>query len=275
MMNTLIKKFRDTGQACIAANVSNLETVTAAFEAALESRCDIILQVAPIQLKVQAISYKTMVELIRLVAKNYSVDYAIHLDHAETLTSCRQAIDAGFNSVMIDASHLSLNENITLSKQVVNYARDKGVIVEAELGSFSTKEGENGAVSNESLYTNPAQVSTFIEATGIDLLAVSIGNAHGFYKGEPKINFEILKQIKKQSVIPLVLHGSTGIPADTIKKCVKLGVFKINVFTQLDASFNQGYINAYNEMGRMMYAQKKGQDAFKEALVHYMNIIKE
>ncbi len=275
MMKKLIVRYKTSLQAVIAANVSNFETISASFAAAAETKSDVILQIAPIQLKVQNISAATMVDLIQLVARNYDVVYSIHLDHAETFEECKEAIEAGFDSVMIDASAKSFADNIELSKQVVEFAKDYDVVVEAELGSFTTKEGEDGAESDSSLYTDPTQVASFIENTGIDLLAVSIGNAHGFYKGEPNINLEVLKNIQAESNIPLVLHGSTGIPGKTIRECIKRGVFKINVFTQLDSSFNEGFIKGVKEKNRMMFAQKSGQDAFQNALVKYMNIIKE
>lgn len=274
MMRSFLEKYKTSPFALIAANVSNYETIKASFAAAKEAKTGVILQIAPIQLEVQDISASTMVQLIKLVASEFDIEYSIHLDHAESFEECKDAIKAGFDSVMIDASSHSFENNIRISKEVVEYASKFNVVVEAELGSFSTKEGEE-SVNGESIYTNPDEVSEFINRTGIDLLAVSIGNTHGFYKGEPNINFDVLEEIQEKSSVPLVLHGSTGLSGDILTKCIQRGVFKINVFTQLDESYSQGYIKAYNEMGKMMFAQKRGQDEFQKSLVGYMNTIKE
>jgi len=274
-MKSLIDKHLKSPKAVIAANVSNMETIIAVFAAATATNSDVILQIAPIQLKVQDVLPTTMVQLIKLIALDFAVDYSIHLDHAESFEECRDAIMAGFDSVMIDASACEYEKNIRVTKEVVDFAKSHGVIVEAELGSFSTKEGESGGDSDRSLFTDPVVVKDFIERTGIDLLAVSIGNTHGFYKGEPKIDLDVLEDINAVSKVPLVLHGSTGIPGSVLRECVKRGIFKVNVFTQLDSSFVNAFADSIKHNEKMMFAQKAGQEAYKNSLIHYMNDIKE
>lgn len=244
-----------------AINISNMETINAVMEAASVAEFPVILQIAPIQMKVQRISYREIFKIVGMLGKKFNVETALHLDHAEKIEECIEAIDAGFTSVMYDGSSISLEENMENSSKVVSYAKDRGVSVEAELGRVAGAEGQEENFL-KGLMTDPKLAGSFVKETGIDSLAVSIGNAHGHYKYEPKLDFQRLEEINKEAKIPLVLHGGTGIPDKDIRKAIKLGIRKINFFTEIDREFVQGFIDAYreNENIYMMNGQDAGQN---------------
>lgn len=146
---------------------------------------------------------------------NITVPVALHLDHGSSVENCKAAIDAGFTSVMIDASRLPFAENVKLTEQVVEYAHERGVSVEAEVGSIGGKEDD--VVSEGSIYANPKDCEMLVKLTGIDLLAPALGSVHGLYKGEPKLGFKEMKEISQTIGIPLVLHGASGLPTEQIK----------------------------------------------------------
>lgn len=164
-------------------------------------------------------------------ASKATVKVALHLDHGTNLENIKKAIDLGFTSVMIDASNEALEENIRKTKEIVEYAHNKGVSVEAEIGHVGTNESYFDTDS-KNIYTQADQAKSFVDETHVDSLAVSIGTSHGVYtNGTPHINFDILKEIKESVGVPLVLHGGSGIGDDNLKKCSHLGINKINVFT--------------------------------------------
>lgn len=273
MITSFIESYKESKYGLIAANASNMETIMAILEASQESKGSVLIQVAPNQLKIQGITEQIFVDMVQLLSKLYpNASYAIHLDHASNYDECKRAIDAGFDSVMIDASRLTFEENINVSKKVVEYAKSKKVLVEAELGRFASNEGETASKISESHFTNPNNVKEFIDRTGIDLLAVSIGNAHGFYQETPKIRYELLRKIERESSVPLVLHGSTGLSDEDFIQSVEYGIFKINLFTALDAVFNKGYTD-FAKTKYMMFCQKSGQDAYKELLIEYITLV--
>lgn len=243
-MKELLEIASKENKAIAAINVSNMETIMALLEVAQIKSEEIIIQVAPIQLEIQRISYKQIVELVNLFLKDYHVKAALHLDHATTVEDCYKAIDAGFTSVMFDGSLGSYDENVVKSKKVVAYAKSFGVTVEAELGTIGGAEGQNDA-DHDSQLTDPKQVEAFIKATGVDCLAIAIGNAHGMYKGTPKFDFKRLKEINEIAGIPLVLHGGTGISSGDIHKAIERGIRKINFYTEVDRSYVQGFVKAY------------------------------
>jgi len=162
-----------------------------------------------------------------------TVPVCLHLDHGKSVKACIQAIDAGFTSVMIDGSSHDFEENVRMTKAVVDAARKKNISVEAEIGHVGTgKAIVEGSKNDESLLTDPQEAKRFAEQTGVECLAVSIGTIHGEYKGEPKIDFERLGEINKQVPVPLVLHGGSGTGDDNIKQAVSQGIRKINLFTE-------------------------------------------
>lgn len=206
-----------------AFNVNNLEIIQGIVEAAWNKKSPLILQVSrnarkyadPIYLK----------HLIDAAVEKYpELPIACHLDHGDDFETCKDCIDFGFSSVMIDGSHLPFEENIELTKQVVEYAHPKGVVVEAELGRLAGVEDE--VSSEESVYTDPDEAVEFVERTGVDSLAVAVGTSHGAYKfsGDPKLDFERLKTItKKLDGFPLVLHGASSVLPEFVEKCNTYG----------------------------------------------------
>lgn len=249
----MFKKAYHGGYAIGAFNVNNMETIQGIVEAGEETKSPIILQVSK-----GARDYANMVYLKKLVEAavlTSSIPIALHLDHGDTFEICKQCVDDGFTSVMIDASKLPFEENIALSKRVVEYAHDHGVVVEAELGKLA---GVEEHVSNKyGSYTNPAEVQEFVEKTGVDSLAIAIGTSHGAYKfkGEPKLRFDILEEIQQLIPdFPIVLHGSSsvpkafvdminsyggnvagaqGVPEEMLRKAATMSVCKINIDTDI------------------------------------------
>ncbi|MDR0400052.1 MAG: class II fructose-bisphosphate aldolase [Treponema sp.] len=163
-------------------------------------------------------------------AKRASVPVVIHLDHGKSIEACKRCLDAGFSSIMIDSSTQPYDENVRITREVVALCKPLGIPVEAELGHVG--QGKDYDPDNYQ-YTDPKEAAAFVEATGISALAVAIGNAHGVYKGNPRINYPVLEEIVKAVSIPLVLHGGSGISDEDFKKIIKMGVSKINIFTEL------------------------------------------
>jgi fructose-bisphosphate aldolase class II len=155
---------------------------------------------------------------------------AIHLDHGSSFEKCKEAVDAGFTSVMIDASHHPFEENIEITRKVVEYAHSKDVSVEAELGTVGGQEDD--VIGESIIYADPQECEKLVKETGIDCLAPALGSVHGPYKGEPNLGFKEMEEIGQTTGVPLVLHGGTGIPTKDIQKAVSLGTAKINVNTE-------------------------------------------
>lgn len=271
-MKELLDEAVKNNKAVAAINVSNMETVSALLETAQKRKENIIIQVAPIQMSIQKLRYKQIVKIIEIFMEEVNIKAAIHLDHAITVKDCIEAIDAGFTSVMYDGSLGDYDENIKNTSKVVTYARKRGVTVEAELGKVGGTEGEyietknaqnNHASKNildNSMMTNPNQVVDFLNKTGVDCLAVAIGNAHGLYKSEPKLDFDRLIKISELSRIPLVLHGGTGISEKDIDMAIDKGIRKINFFTDVDRAYVKGFVEAY-EKDKNIYMMSAQEEA--------------
>jgi fructose-bisphosphate aldolase class II len=176
--------------------------------------------------------FKTVVKMVEGLMDDLkiTVPVAIHLDHGSSFDKCKEAIDAGFTSVMIDASHHSFEENIEITSKVVDYAHSKGVSVEAELGTVGGQEDD--VIAEGVIYADPKECEELVKRTGIDCLAPALGSVHGPYKGEPNLGFAEMEEIGKITGLPLVLHGGTGIPLKDIQQSVSLGTAKINVNTE-------------------------------------------
>ena len=187
---------------------------------------------------------------------------AIHLDHGSSFENCKKAIDAGFTSVMIDASHHSFEENVAITKQVVEYAHAKGISVEAELGTVG---GEEDGVIGGIMYANPAECKALVEATGIDCLAPALGSVHGPYKGEPNLGFAEMEEISKLTDVPLVLHGGTGIPTKDIQRSISLGTAKINVNTENQIEATKA-IREFLDNDKVVYDPRKYLGPAREAI---------
>ena len=216
---------------------------------------------------------KLMVKL----AQEAKVPAAVFLDHSKSFELCMKAIQLGFSSVMIDGSHLPFEENVALTKKVVEAAHAVGVSVEAELGALAgIEDGES--VANAKV-TDPKDAAKFVELTNVDAMALSIGNAHGLYKGVPNLHYDVLEETAKLIDTPLVLHGGTGIPADMIKKAITLGVSKINVNTECQLYFQEAtrkYIEAGKDLEGKGYDPRKllapGAEAIKQCVKDRMEV---
>ena len=183
--------------------------------------------------------YKNVVSIVKLVSDFFDHPVAIHLDHSESIDEIKEALDAGFTSVMIDASAHSYEKNVEMTSEVVRIAKSYGASVEAELGKLAGNEGN--IANEEDEQTNPEQAAAFVDATGIDALAVAIGTAHGFYTKPPVLNIKRLEEISDLVKIPLVLHGGSGTPEDMVAEAVKRGIAKVNICTEFIAAYGTGY----------------------------------
>lgn len=221
-----------------AFNIHNLEITKAVLETAEELQSPVLLATTPGTVKYMGEEF--VIGIMEAARKKYSIPFEVHLDHHENVDDIKRMINMGVGSVMIDASHHPFEENIRIVKEVVDYARQHGVLVEAELGRLSGIEDDMSVDEKDAIYTNPEQASEFVERTGIDSLAVAIGTAHGLYKGEPKIDIERLQEIRKVVDIPLVLHGASGLPDALVQQTIELGICKVNVATELKNAFVAG-----------------------------------
>ena len=208
-------------------SIANMEMVRGVVKAAEEANAPIILQIAEVRLNHSPLAL--IGPLMLAAAKEAKVPVAVHLDHGTTLGCIKQALELGFTSVMFDGSHLPLEENIRLTKEVVAMAKPYGAAVEAEIGCVGGSE--DGSEDIAMRCTDPAQAKRFAEETGVDALAVAIGNAHGNYKETPHLRFDILEKVRDCVSVPLVLHGGTGILPEEFKQCFRCGIKKINIAT--------------------------------------------
>jgi fructose-bisphosphate aldolase class II len=230
-MKTLLENAENKKIGSGAFSIANMEMIRGAIKAAEEMQTPIILQIAEVRLNYSPLHM--IGPMMVAAAKQSKVDVAVHLDHGLTLETVKQALEIGFTSVMLDASTLPFEQNIEKTKSVVELAKKYGATVEAELGLVGGSE--DGSSDHGIRCTDPQDAKVFAENTGIDALAVAIGNAHGNYPVAPKLAFDILEQIKNNVSIPLVLHGGSGITDKDFQKAISLGIKKVNIAT---ASFN-------------------------------------
>ncbi|WP_026883434.1 class II fructose-bisphosphate aldolase [Clostridium akagii] len=234
-LKEILKNTRKGKFAVGSFNIHCLEMVPSMIEAAKVKNSPIILQISPTTCKY--IGFALLSSTVKELARETGVDVALHLDHTKDFATIKIAIDNGFSSVMIDASALSLEENIEKTKEVVKYAKEHGVSVEAELGTIGGTE--DGVASNEGeiRYTSPEDAVKFVQSTGIDALAIGFGTSHGQWKSKAKLNFSVLKNIHDVIDIPLVLHGGTGVSEEDLKKCILGGISKVNIGTELNVAW--------------------------------------
>ena len=247
----MFKKAYEGGYAIGAFNVNNMEIVQAITEGAQEVKSPIILQVSAGARKYAKHEY--LMKLVEAAVNDTDIPIALHLDHGDSFEICKSCIDGGFTSVMIDGSKYSFQENIELTKKVVDYAHERGVVVEAELGKLAGVEDDVNVAPEDSSYTNPNEVEEFVSKTGVDSLAIAIGTSHGAFKftGEAKLRFDILEEIERRlPQFPIVLHGASsvmqeyvkminefggnmpgaqGVPEDMLRQAAKSAVCKINI----------------------------------------------
>ncbi|WP_273324962.1 class II fructose-bisphosphate aldolase [Vallitalea guaymasensis] len=273
-MKELLLEAKANNSAVAAINVSNMETITGLLETAQKMESSIILQISPMQIQAQKITYAQIVEMIKLFGRDYDIKASIHVDHAVDVEDCYKAIDSGFTSVMYDGSMVDFDTNIENTLKVVNYAKGKNVTVEAELGKVGGAEASDS--TEEGYMTDPGKVEIFVNRTGVDCLAVAIGNAHGQYKSKPKLDFNRLSAIYEKASIPLVLHGGTGIPDVDIKKAISKGIRKVNIFTEVDRAFVKGFVDAYtgNKNIYMMHAQEQAREYMMREIEKKLRICK-
>jgi fructose-bisphosphate aldolase class II len=247
----MLKKAYDGGYAIGAFNVNNMEMVQGIVDAAKELNSPLILQVSAGARKYAGPTY--LRKLVEAAVEDTGLPIAMHLDHGADFEICKQCIDGGFSSVMIDGSHHSFEDNIALTKKVVEYAHDHGVTVEGELGQLAGVEDDVNVSEEDAKYTRPEEVNEFVEKTGVDSLAIAIGTSHGAFKfkGEPVLRYDILEEIsQKLPGFPIVLHGASsvvpeyvkeinefggnlsgaqGVPEDMLRKAASMAVCKINI----------------------------------------------
>lgn len=237
LVNTkkMLEDARKNKYAVGAFNIHNLETLKAVVKAAYEMKAPLILQTTPSTIEYTGKEY--IVAMARIASEKFDIPIALHLDHGNSLNLVVKCIKAGYTSVMFDGSLLPYEENVALTKKVVEVAHAVGVTVEAELGSIVGVEDDVYVKEDKSTFTDPKMAADFVEKTGVDSLAIAIGTAHGMYKGEVKIDFERLREIANLVDIPLVLHGASGIPDESVKRAIELGICKLNIATELKISF--------------------------------------
>ncbi len=240
----LLQKAKKEGYAVGAFNCNNMEIVQAIIAAAEAEKSPVIMQASQGAIKYAGLEYITA--MAKIAAENASVPVALHIDHGTSFDQVMQCIRSGFSSVMIDGSKLPLEENIALTKKVIDVAHAVGVSVEAELGKIGGTEDDIHVDEKDALFTNPEEAKTFVEQTGVDALAIAIGTAHGQYKGTPELDFARLEKIVSLVDTPIVLHGSSGVPDEAIRKAIKLGVAKVNIDTNIREAFVEAMRDVLN-----------------------------
>lgn len=289
----MFKKSIDKKFAIGAFNINNMEFVQAITDAAAEENSPVILQTSSSAIKYARIPY--LMKMVEASLAEHDIPLALHLDHGPDFETCKMCIDNGYTSVMIDGSKYDFDENIELTKKVVDYAHERGVVVEAELGKLAGVEDEVNVAENDAMYTDPDQAVEFVEKTGCDSLAIAIGTSHGAYKfkGEPKLRFDILEKVKGlMPNVPIVLHGAStviqeyvelcnkyggnmpgakGVPDEMLHEASKRGVSKINVDTDLRLAMTAAIRKTFAEKPEEFDPRKylgPGRDFIKETVKH-------
>ena len=257
-----------------AFNVENMEMVMAVMEAAEELQSPVIMQTTPSTVKYAGLDF--FLANVKAAAERCSVPVAMHLDHGSSFELAMKAYRTGYTSIMIDGSHESFEGNIAVSKAVADACSASGIPVEAELGKVGGKEDDlDGGDDNP--YTDPEQAVEFVKRTGITSLAVAIGTAHGVYKGEPKLDLDRLSEIRDVVDIPLVLHGTSGVPDETVTECVNRGICKVNYATDLRIAFTEGVKKVFAENPDVIDPKKynaAGKECVKEYVKSKMHVVK-
>lgn len=295
----MFKKAYDGGYAIGAFNVNNMEIIQGITEAAKEENAPIILQVSAGARKYANHTY--LIKLVEAALIETNLPICLHLDHGDSFELCKSCVDGGFTSVMIDGSSKSFKDNIELTKKVVEYAHDHGVVVEGELGKLAGIEDDVNVASDDAAFTDPDQVQEFVEKTGVDSLAIAIGTSHGAYKfkGEARLRFDILEKVsQKLPGFPIVLHGASsvipkyvqminenggempgakGVPEDMLRQAAKMAVCKINIDSDIRLAMT-GTIRQYMAQNPTHFdprqylspARAEIKDLVKHKLVHVL-----
>lgn len=270
MLDTAKEKKYAVGQ----FNINNMEYAQAILQAAEEERSPVILGVSEGAARYMG-GFKVVVAMTKALMEEYgtTVPVAMHLDHGSSFEKCAEAIQAGFSSVMIDGSHLPLEENIALTKKVVELAHIHGISVEAELGRIGGQEDDLIVDDAEAMYAIPSECKRLVEETNVDCFAPALGSVHGPYKGKPNLGFKQMEEVLNLTGIPLVLHGGTGIPTKDIKRAISLGSAKINVNTE-NQMMQTKVIREVLAEDKEVYDPRKylgpGRDAIKATVIEKM-----
>ena len=267
-MKEMLLKAKAEKYAVAQININNFQWAEAILEAAQEEQSPIIVASSD-RLVDYLGGFKTIATMINSIVehKNITVPVALHLDHGSSVDRCKEAIDAGYTSVMIDGSHYPIDENIAMTKQVTDYARRHGVSVEAEVGTVGGNEdGLIGGIQ----YADPGECLRIVNETGITALAAALGSVHGPYQGEPKLGFSEMKEISEKTDVPLVLHGGSGIPDYQIQKAIELGHAKINVNTECLQAWTKAVREVLNHDKKVYDARailSPGKEAVKQTVI--------
>lgn len=269
----LLEDARKNGYAVGAFNVENMEMVMAVLAAAEETKSPVIVQTTPSTVKYAGLDY--YLANVKAAAMRASVPVVMHLDHGNSFGLAMEAYRTGYTSIMIDGSKLSYEENIALTKSVTNACHPGKVPVEGELGKVGGKEDDlvNG---DDNPYTDPQEAKEFVERTQVDSLAVGVGTSHGVYKGIPKVNVDCLSAIHAVVDIPLVLHGTSGVPDEQVRECIKRGICKVNYATDLRIAYTNG-VKAYMAANPEEFDPKKysaaGMEEVKKYVMQKMEVV--
>ena len=262
----LLQDARKNGYAVGAFNVENMEMVMAVVQAAEAQKSPVILQTTPGTIRYAGLDY--YLANVKVAAQRAKVPVVMHLDHGNSFELALQAYRVGYTSIMIDGSKLSFKDNIALTASVAKACHASGIPVEGELGKVGGKEDDlEGEAQNP--YTNPQEAAEFAEKTNVDFLAVGIGTAHGVYKGVPHVRVDILEKIAHVVAIPLVLHGTSGVPDEQVHACVAHGVAKVNYATDLRIAFTKG-VKAYMQEASQAFDPKKYATKGMEEVTRYV-----
>lgn len=291
----MFKKAYEGGYAVGAFNINNMEIIQAITEAAQETKSPLILQVSAGARKYAKHEY--LMALANAAVKDTGIDFALHLDHGDSFEICKSCIDGGFTSVMIDGSKYPFEENIALTKKVVEYAHAHGVVVEGELGKLAGIEDDVKVNEDDAMYTDPNEVEQFVKETGVDSLAIAIGTSHGAYKfkSEPRLRFDILEEVSKRlPEFPIVLHGASsvipeyvkeinacggkldgamGVPEDMLRKAATMAVCKINIDSDIRLALTAGVRRVLTEDPSAFDPRaylKVGREEVKKLVIHKM-----
>lgn len=289
----MFRKAYEGGWAVGAFNINNMEIIQAITEAAAEASSPVILQVSAGARNYARHAY--LMALAKAAAEDSGIDFALHLDHGADFEICKSCIDGGFSSVMIDGSKYSFEDNVALTKKVVDYAHERGVVVEGELGKLAGIEDDVNVASDDAMYTNPDEVEEFVSRTGVDSLAIAIGTSHGAFKfkGEPRLRFDILEEIMRRIPgFPIVLHGASsvipelvdeinscggklsgakGVPEELLRQAARLAVCKINIDSDIRLAMTAGIrrvLTAQPEAFDPRQYLKVGREEVKKMVLH-------
>ena len=258
----MLSKAQEGGYAVGAFNAENMEMVKAIIQAAEELKAPVMIQTTPSTVKYGTV--ETYAAIVAAEAEKASVPVCMHLDHGSSFELAMQAMHAGYTSVMIDGSKLDFEANIAETKRVADVAKALDIPCEAELGKVGGKEDDGPAVEGESPYTDPAEAKEFVERTGCTSLAIGVGTSHGVYTSDPHIEQSVVKAIRDAVDVPLVLHGTSGVPDEQVAEAVKNGICKVNYATELRQAYTKGFMAYMAENPACFDPKKPAKEGMRE-----------